>query len=90
MAACDLVVKTVDGECLPVPGLEIGVRYRYTDNPAAWSTAITDGDGIARFHDAHPEPPIDVEVFADGRHCDTHRMCESGEVVLHLEVVLEL
>jgi hypothetical protein len=82
--APDLIVTTSDGECLPVPGLEIGVRYRYSDSPSTWSVAQTDGDGVARFHDGHPEMPSDVEVYVGNRFYGTYCLHDCHDVVIEV------
>lgn len=71
-------VRAVDGECQPVPGLEIGVRYHYAASPSAWSAEETDGEGYARFDDEHPEPPLDAGLFVGGQHCGTVAPVEPG------------
>jgi hypothetical protein len=71
-------VEVVDGDCIPVPGLEIGARYHYPSAAGTWSTAVTDGDGCATFGDAHPEPPESVCLYVDGDPCLTTQSVEDG------------
>jgi len=80
----ELAIKTSDGECLGVPGLEVGVRYRYASSPATWSTAITDGDGVAHLIDIHPEPPVAVDVFSGERLCGSYDLADCCDVVLEV------
>lgn len=56
-------VFAVDGECLPIPGVEIGARFHYADAPSSWDCATTDGDGVASFVGEHPEPPTETALF---------------------------
>jgi hypothetical protein len=79
-----LGVRVVDGECLPVAGLEIGARYKYEHSSSTWSSETTDGDGLAWFNDDHPEPPLEVNLYAGDTLCDTLPV-EDGAVVI-LEV----
>jgi hypothetical protein len=79
-----LGVRVVDGECIPVAGLEIGARYKYAQHSSTWSSETTDGDGLAWFNDDHPEPPLEVNLYAGDTLCDTFPV-EDGAVVI-LEV----
>lgn len=79
-----LGVRVVDGECIPVPGLELGARYKYEQSPSTWSSETTDGDGLASFHDNHPEPPLEVKLYVGDTLCDSFPV-EDGSVVI-LEV----
>lgn len=71
-------VRAVDGECQPVPGLEIGARFRYAASPSTWSTQTTDGEGYACFDDEHPDTPQEACLFAGGEHCSTIAPVEAG------------
>lgn len=71
-------VRAVDGECQPVPGLEIGARFRYAAAPSAWSAQISDGEGYAHFDEEHPEQPLEASLFVGGEHCATIAPVEAG------------
>jgi hypothetical protein len=77
-------VRAVDGEAIPVPGLEIGCRYRYVRHASTWSVRCTDGDGLAWFHDDHREPPVGIDLFVGDRFCDTFPAEDGTTVVLEL------
>lgn len=77
-------VLAVDGECLGVPGLEIGARFRYETIPSTWSTAVTDGEGRARFREEHAEPPIEVTLYVGDQQCDTFPVHDGASLVLEL------
>jgi hypothetical protein len=64
-------VRAVDGECQPVPDLEIGARFRYAGAPSTWSAEPTDGEGYAHFDDEHPAAPLEACLFVGGEHCGT-------------------
>ncbi len=71
-------VRAVDGECQPVPDLEIGARFRYSASPSTWSAEQTDGEGYARFDDEHPEAPLEACLFVGEQHCGTIAPVEPG------------
>ena len=77
-------VRAVDGECFPVPDLEIGARYRYKNSPSRWSTEKTYGDGIAWFADEHPEPPLEMHLYVSDVLCDTFKVEDGAMLVLEL------
>lgn len=79
-----LGVRAVDGECIPVPGLEIGARYTYPDSPSTWSTECTDGDGLAWFCDEHPELPSEVQLYLGDKYCDTFPAEDGTTVILEV------
>jgi hypothetical protein len=71
-------VRAVDGECQPVPDLEIGARFHYPASPSTWSVEQTDAEGYARFDDEHPEAPREAHLFVGGEHCGTITPVEAG------------
>ena len=77
-------VRAVDGECLPVPDLEIGARYRYENSPSTWDTETTNGDGVASFVDEHPEPPLEMRLYVSDALCDTFEVEDGATLVLEL------
>ena len=77
-------VRVVDGECLPVPGLELGARYKYEHAPSTWSSAITDGDGTAQFCDQHAEPPLQMDVYIGDSFSDTFPVEDGTTAVLEV------
>jgi hypothetical protein len=77
-------VRVVDGECMPVPDLEVGARFKYEHIPSSWCSECTDGDGLALFHDEHPEPPIEVTFYVDDQPCDTFPVEDGATLVLEL------
>lgn len=77
-------VLAVDGEGIPVTGLEIGCRYRYVGQASSWSVGLTDGDGLVWFHDHHQEAPAEVDLFVRDRFCDTFPAEDGATVVLEL------
>ncbi|GBE22024.1 MAG TPA: hypothetical protein ENH00_09830 [Actinobacteria bacterium] len=79
-----LGVQAVDGECIPVPNLEIGCRYKYVRRPSTWSLECTNGDGLVWFHGEHQEPPVEVDLFVGDQFCDTFPVEDGTIVVLEL------
>jgi hypothetical protein len=79
-----LGVRVIDGECIPVPGLEIGARYKYRASPSTWSSECTDGDGLAWFSDEHPEPPLEVKLYVGDTLCDTFPVEDGTTVILEV------
>jgi hypothetical protein len=71
-------IRAVDGECQPVPDLEIGVRFSYPSSPSTWSAQPTDGEGYAHFDDEHPEAPVEACLFVGGEHSGTIAPLETG------------
>lgn len=71
-------VRAIDGNGEPVADLEVGARFRYTAASSTWSTALTDGDGYARFDDTHPAPPLEACLFVGREHCITIAPVEPG------------
>ena len=80
----DHAVVVVDGECLPVPGLEVGARYHYPSAPSTWDSAKTDGDGVAQFGGEHQEMPGDVAMFVDGELCGTFPFANHARLTLEM------
>jgi len=64
-------VQIVDGNGLPVAGVDLGARFRYSSEITTWSRATTDGDGHGHFSDEHPEPPLQACFFVGDDYCDT-------------------
>lgn len=79
-----LGVRVMDGECIPVPGLEIGARYKYEHSPSTWSSECTNGDGLAWFCDEHPEAPLEVKVYVGDKYCDTFPVEDGTTVILEV------
>jgi len=77
-------VQVVDGEAIPVPAQEVGARFSYPGDASSWSTAITDGDGCARFRDRHPQHPSSVCLYVGDERCGTFPVHDG--VCLVLEV----
>ena len=77
-------VKVIDGEGLPVPSVEVGVRYKYESGPRTWSAEYTDGDGLASFRDDHPSTPIHVAFFVDDEDCGDFDVTEGGHVTIEM------
>lgn len=77
-------VRVVDGECIPVPGLELGARYTYENSPSTWNSAITDGDGTAQFCDEHSEPPLNVSIYIGDSFCDTFAVDDGATFILEV------
>lgn len=77
-------VQVVDGEVLPVPGLEIGARFGYPTIPSTWSSSTTDGDGTARFSDEHAEPPETVCLYVGEGPCGTFPVEDGSRLVLEM------
>ncbi len=77
-------VQVVDGEGMPVPGLEVGARYHYPAHAGTWNTAVTDGDGWARFRDDHVEAPSEVCLYVADRPCDTFPFVDGMRITLEL------
>ena len=77
-------VDVVDGECLPVPGLEVGARYHYPTAASTWDCAKSDGDGVARFRNEHPEAPTEVALFVGGELCGTFPLTDSAHLTLEM------
>ena len=71
-------VRAVDGECQPVPDLEIGARFHYPASPSTWSVEKTDAEGYARFDDEHREAPLEACLFVGGEQCCTIAPVEPG------------
>lgn len=71
-------VRAIDGECQPVPGLEIGARFHYAAAPSTWSAQTSDGEGYADFDDEHPEAPVEAHLFVGDEHCGTASPVEAG------------
>ena len=74
----------VDGEGEPVPGVEVGVRYRYPTAPRTWSSEYTDGAGCAHFRDSHEEPPIDGCLFVGDYDCGSYMLTDGADFVLEM------
>ena len=77
-------VRVVDGECLPVPGLKLGARYKYEHNPSSWSSAETDGEGMAQFRDEHTEPPLSADLYVGDSFCDTFPVEDGSTTILEV------
>jgi hypothetical protein len=77
-------VQVVDGEGIPVPGVEVGARYRYPKAPRTWSSEHTDQDGCAYFRDEHPEEPTEVCLFVGDDDCGTYPLTEGTCFVLEM------
>ncbi len=77
-------VRAIDGEIIPVPSLEVGARFTYAAAPSTWSSAVTDGDGCARFSDRHPEAPQSVCLYVEDSACGTFPVEDGGLIVLEL------
>jgi hypothetical protein len=77
-------VCVVDGDGLPVPGLQLGARFKYDTEPASWDWATTDGHGQATFCDKHPEPPREVSFYVGDAFCDTFPVVDGSTVVLEM------
>ena len=69
---------------LGLPELEIGARFKYEQNPSTWSSEITDGDGVARFVDEHPEPPAEVSLYVGDALCDSFPVEDGAMLVLEV------
>lgn len=80
----DYSVYVVDGENLPVPGVEIGARYHYPTAPSTWDCATSGGDGMARFSGEHPEEPTEVALFVDGELGGTYTLENGTTLTLEL------
>ncbi len=79
-----LGVSVVDGECFPVPGLALGARFKYESSPSSWNCEITDSDGLATFHDEHPEPPLELSIYVDDTLCDSFPVVNGSTLVLEV------
>ncbi len=77
-------VRVIDGECFPVPDLELGARYKYEHSPSTWSSQSTDGDGLAWFVDEHTEPPLEVNLYVGDTLCDTFPVEDGSTVILEM------
>lgn len=77
-------VHAVDGECLPVPDLEVGARFAYPAAPSSWSTATTDADGRAVFRDRHTEAPATVCLYLGDERCGTYPVADGVSIVLEV------
>lgn len=77
-------VQVIDGEAIPVPDQEVGARFSYAEDASSWSTAITDGDGCARFADTHPGPPISVCLYIGDERCGTFPVRDGASLVLEV------
>jgi hypothetical protein len=77
-------VRVIDGECIPVPGLKLGARYKYENNPSTWDSADTNGDGTAHFSDEHAEPPLQVDIYIEDSFCDTFPVEDGATYVLEV------
>ncbi len=78
-------VQVIDGEGMPLAGIDLGVRYRYAGSPTTWSRSTTDGDGYAHFADEHPEPPEQGCFFVGEAYCDTWtEVADGGCYVLEM------
>ena len=77
-------VRVLDGECIPVPGLELGARFKYEREPSTWNSAVTDGDGTAEFCDEHPEPPVRVDVYVGESLCETFPVEDGATFILEV------
>ena len=77
-------VQVLDGEIIPVPGVEVGARFAYPTASRTWSSAVTDGDGCAHFDDAHPEHPDTVCLYVGDANCGTFSVAEGCEIVLEV------
>lgn len=80
----DYSVYVVDGECLPVPGMEICARYHYPTAASTWDCAESGGDGVARFSGEHVEPPSEVALFVDGQLCGTYPLAPGATLTLEM------
>lgn len=77
-------VQVIDGEVIPVPGVEIGARFAYADSPRTWSSSVTDADGCAHFSDSHPEAPDSVCLYVGDDTCGTFSVTHGCEIVLEV------
>lgn len=82
--ALEFDVQVIDGEIIPVPGVEVGARFSYPESPTTWSTATTDGDGWARFVDSHPEAPHSVCLYVGDEDCGTYGVSHGACIVLEM------
>ena len=80
----DYRVYVVDGECLPVPGMEICARYHYPTTPSTWDCAESGGDGIAEFSGEHAEAPSEVALFVNGQMCGTYPLVHDATLTLEM------
>lgn len=71
-------VRAVDGECQPVPDLELRAVFHYAIASPRESTRRTDADGCAHFDDDHPEPPLEARLFVDDEDCGRVTPLEPG------------
>ena len=77
-------VEVVDGECIPVPSVEVGARYRYEVSPRTWSSEVTDGEGVAHFNEEHPERPLEVCLFVGDTACGTRELQDGARFILEM------
>lgn len=77
-------VQVIDGEVLPVPGVEVGARFAYPVSSSTWSSSVTDGDGCAHFDDRHPEHPRSVCLYVGDDNCGTYQVDEGRQIVLEV------
>ena len=84
MHVVEFTVRAVDGECLEIPELEIGARFRYPSSATTWAVSRTKADGCAAFRDEHLEQPIEVDLFVDSEHCGSFPIEYNTTIVLEL------
>jgi len=77
-------VDVVDGEGIPVPELDVGVRYRYPQAPRTWSSETTDASGCARFRDTHVERPVEVCLFVGEDECGSFALVDGANFILEM------
>jgi len=77
-------VLVIDGECIPVPDVEVGARFKYSDRASTWCSVQTDGDGMAWFRDEHLELPLQVDLYAGHLLYDTFPVADGTTLVLEV------
>ncbi len=77
-------VQVIDGEVIPVPGVEVGARFAYPAASTTWSSVVTDGDGCAQFSDRHPEHPATVCLYVADAPCGTYEVTDGRQIVLEM------
>jgi hypothetical protein len=77
-------VQVIDGEILPVPGVDVGARFSYPAASSTWSNAVTDAEGYAHFDDLHPESPHSVCLYVADDDCGTFSVADGCEIVVEM------